>query len=158
RLAEWALSRGASPNAEPARDPRFPKRSLYELAVMEDLPEIAELLARHGSARTEVRLDDFEQFGRACFRLDRATARRLAAEHAEYCRSFAILFEAARRDRPDVMALLLDLGVPLEVQDATGKQALHEAAAAGAAAAARFLIDCGAEVDPRESTYGSTPI
>ena len=32
-LAEWVLAHGANPNAAPARDKRFPKRSLYELAA-----------------------------------------------------------------------------------------------------------------------------
>ena len=50
-LAEWVLAHGANPNAAPARDKRFPKRSLYELALMEGLPEMADLLARHGAAR-----------------------------------------------------------------------------------------------------------
>ena len=43
-LAEWLLARGANPNAAPARDKRFPKHSLYELALTERLPEMAELL------------------------------------------------------------------------------------------------------------------
>ena len=37
-LAAWVLAHGANPNAAPARDRRFPKRSLYELALMEDCP------------------------------------------------------------------------------------------------------------------------
>ena len=49
---------GANPNAAPARDPRFPRRSLYELAVMEGVPQIVELLARHGATRSTPALDD----------------------------------------------------------------------------------------------------
>ena len=36
-LAEWALARGASPNAEPARDKKLPKHALYELAAIRAL-------------------------------------------------------------------------------------------------------------------------
>jgi ankyrin repeat protein len=68
------------------------------------------------------------------------------------------MFEAAKRDRADVLALLLDLGTPLEIQDPTGKRALHEAAANNALRALAFLVDRGAEVDPLESSFGGTPI
>jgi uncharacterized protein len=157
-LAEWLLERGANPNAAQARDERFPKRSLYELAVMEDLPEIANLLERYGASPSPPVLDDHEQFIHACFHLDRGTALKLLRAHPEYLQSPAAMFRAARRDRPDVLALLLDLGFSLEAQDRTGKRALHEAASGNSLRAAAFLIERGAEVDPRESSYGATPI
>ena len=53
------------------------------------------------------------------------------------------MFAAAKRDRPDVLAFLLDLGYPLESQDRTGKRTLHEAAVNNAFAAAAFLIERG---------------
>jgi ankyrin repeat protein len=68
------------------------------------------------------------------------------------------MFEAAKRDNSDALALLLELGTPIEVQDATGKRALHEAAASGALNVARLLVERGAEIDPRESAYGGTPM
>ena len=106
---------------------------------------MADLLARHGAARSTPALDEHERFLQACFRLDRDEARRSLLAHPEYLQSPAALFEAARRDRPDVLALLLDLGVPLEMQDRTGKRALHEAAAANALRAATFLVERGAD-------------
>lgn len=158
QLAEWALARGANPNAAPARDRRFPKRSLYELALMENCPDIADLLARRGASRTAPALEEHERFLDACFALDRDEARRLVVAHPEYVQSPHAIFEAAKRDRPDVLALLLDLGTPLEIQDQTGKRALHEAAYNNALRALAFLVECGAEIDPRESIYGGTPI
>ena len=158
RLAEWLLARGANPNAAPARDTRFPKRSLYELALIEGVPEMAALLARHGASRSAPDLDEKEQFIDACFRLDREGARRLALAHPEFLQAPFAMFEAARRDRPDVLELLLELGVPLEVQDRTGKRALHEAAFNNALGAAAFLVERGADVDPRESMHNGTPI
>jgi ankyrin repeat protein len=158
QLAEWLLERGANPNAAPARDKRFPKRSLYELALTESLPEMAELLARRGASRSTPALDETEGFIDATLRLDREGAHALLVAHPDYLASPAALFEAARRDRPDALALLLDLGFPLEIQDGTGKRALHEAAANGALRAAAFLVERGAEVDLRESNYNSTPI
>ena len=67
------------------------------------------------------------------------------------------MFEAAKRDRPDVIALLLDLGVPVDIADEANTRALHHAATQ-CPARAKFLIDRGAEVDPRETSYGATPI
>jgi ankyrin repeat protein len=156
-LAEWLLAHCANPNAAPARDKRFPNRSLYELALME-FPEMADLLARSGASRSAPALDEHERFLHACFGLDRGEARRLSLVHPEYLQSPAAMFEAAKRDRPDVLALLLELGSPLEVQDRTGKRALHEAAANNALHAAKFLVERGAEIDPRDSMYNGTPI
>jgi ankyrin repeat protein len=158
RLAEWLLAHGANPNAAPARHKRFPQRSLYELATIEQFPEMAQLLARYGATRTTPALDDIERFIDMCLRLDRHGAAALLKAHPEYLHSPDALFEAARRDRPDALALLVDLGCPLEIQDRTGKRALHEAAAHNALRAAAFLVDRGAEIDPRESTYGGAPI
>jgi ankyrin repeat protein len=158
RLAEWLLGHGANPNAGPARDKRLPQRSLYELALLEDLPDMAELLARHGASRTAPVLADHERFVQACLRLDRAEAHRLLLGHPEYLQSPAAMFEAAKRDRPDALTLLLDLGFPLEIGDRSGKRALHEAAASNAVRAAAFLVEHGAEIDPRESNYNASPI
>jgi ankyrin repeat protein len=157
-LAEWALARGANPNAGPARDKRFPKRGLYELAVLEQFGEMAELLVHYGAMRSTLALDDYERFLHACFRLDRDAVSRLLTAHSEYLESPIAMFEAARRDRADVLALLLGLGFRIEIQDQTGKRALHEAAAANALRAAAFLVERGAEIDPRESRYHAPPI
>jgi hypothetical protein len=100
QLAEWLLARGANPNAAPARDKRFPKGSLYELALTESLPEMAELLARHGALRSTPALDGAQLLIDASFRLDREGARALLVAHPDYLASPAALFEAARRDRP----------------------------------------------------------
>ena len=78
--------------------------------------------------------------------------------HPEYLQSHLLMFDAAKRDRPDVLALAIALGFPLEVQDRTGKRALHEAAVNNALNAAHFLVERGAEIDARESSYDATPI
>lgn len=71
--------------------------------------------------------------------------------------SHRAMFVAAKRDRPDVMAVLLDLGVLVEIEDRHKKRALHQAAANNALRAAAFLIDRGAEIDPRETNWDATP-
>jgi len=155
RLAEWALAHGASPNSDTSANPRFkPERTLYDEAVFRGADAFADLLRRHGAKSAGRAPGDEQAFLSACLRLDRAAARALVVKHPEYLRSHHMMFEAARRDRPDAIALLLDLGVPLEIADAHNTRALHHAGVR----AAQFLLDRGAEVDPKESNWGGAPI
>jgi ankyrin repeat protein len=157
-LAEWCLAHGANPNAAPERDQRFPQQSLYENAVRLGRTEMAELLARHGAERKEVVLDDEEQFVAACLRLDRSEVSRLLVVHPEYLQSPKAIFAAAREDRADVAAFLLDLGTPIEVEDAKKQRPLHVAAANDAVHVAALLIESDAEIDPYELNYSNTPL
>jgi hypothetical protein len=158
-LAEWALTHGASPNSDTSANPKFRvTRTLYEAAVMQGHTEMARLLVSHGAKAVTAALAPDEEFIAACMRLDRAAAESLLERHPEYRRSHRAMFEAARRDRPDVIALLLDLGVPLEIADEGNTRALHHAAGNNALRAAAFLIERGAEIDPREAVYGARPI
>jgi hypothetical protein len=123
-------------------------------------PELAEWAVAHGAApsseQTPPSIDD--KFLDVCLRLDRAVALELIAAHPELLRSPKTLFTAAEIDRVDVVELLLDLGVPIEIEDERGQRALHVAAGANALRVARLLIDRGAEVDPREAIYNGTPL
>jgi uncharacterized protein len=157
-LARWALERGANPNAAPARDKRWPKHSLYEIATLDGVDEIAELLLQHGAERTVPTLGGEEAFVDACLRVDRSRANELLQEHPEYRESPRALFEAARRDRPDAIALLLDLGFPIDMQEKGGQRPLHEAALKNSLRAAQYLIDRGADIDAIEPIYGGAPI
>ena len=158
-LAEWALTHGASPNSDVASNPKFRlEYSLYDVAVMRGLTDFAALLKRHGGKSAGKPFDPDAAFLAACMRLDRPAAEAMVRDHPEYLRSHRVMFEAAKHDRPDVIALLLDLGVPLEIEDRTKSRALHHAAGANALRAARFLIDRGAEIDPRETAYGGVPM
>lgn len=157
-LAKWCLEHGANPNAAPERDQRFPQRSLYEHAVRLGHREIAELLVRYGAERQEVVLEDEDQFIAACLRLDRDEVQRSLAQHPEYLHSPRAIFAAARKDRADVVAFLLDLGTPIEVEDAKKQRPLHVAAANDALQVAKLLIDRGAELDVYELNYSNTPL
>src|SRR5260370_41340747 len=68
-LAEWLLAHGANPNAAPERDQRVPQRSLYEHAVRLGHTAVAELLARDGAGRQDIRLDDEDQVRAPSLRL-----------------------------------------------------------------------------------------
>ena len=94
----------------------------------------------------------------ACLRLDRDEVGRLLALHPEYLQSPKAMFAAAREDRADVAAFLLDLGTPIEVEDAKKQRPLHVAAANDAVHVARLLIERGAEIDPYELNYSNTPL
>jgi ankyrin repeat protein len=157
-LAEWILAHGASSNPPAARDPRGSKLTLYQEALRQGRQDMAELMARYGAPRVALTLEGEEAFAAACFRLDRDQAKALLEEHPEYLRSTATMFAAARRDRADVVALLLDLGMSADVEDDKGTRALHEAAYADAPDVTALLIERGAAVDPRETRYANTPL
>jgi len=157
-LADWLLTHGANPDAAPARDERLSKRSLYEDAVVAGREEIAALLRRHGATPRVPLLADEEAFIAACLRLDRAAAKAALDGHPEYLMSPKAMFAAAARDRADVVALLIDLGTSVDIQDAHRQRALHVAAAHDARAVAALLIRRGAEVDARETQWKAVPI
>jgi len=151
-LARWCVEHGASPNAPPARDARFSKRTLFEDALLFARPEIAELLARHGARRTKLTGED--AFVAAC----RAGEFVVASENAPRSISFHTFAGAARENRVAVLDFLLSLGANIDASGDAGVTALHEAAYHGARDAAAFLIAKGANVDATETRYGATPL
>lgn len=159
RLAEWLLARGARANAANPKHPKFsPKHTLYAEAVRRGHSKIADLLLRHGATPVIPPLEGEEAFIDACLRLDREDVRRQLETHPEYLQSHKAMFAAARRDRPDVVEFLLELGVSIEIEDAHKQRPLHEAAGHGSLRVARLLVEGGAEIDPRETQWNATPI
>ena len=159
RIAEWALSHGANPNPPRATDPRTPPGTLYEMAVRNGQTAFAELLARYGAAADVSALGPREEFATACFRLDRARAQALLAAHPELLQDAEPLLQAAERDRADVVALLLDLGMSPDAEQRQSRtRALHMAAYSDAPAVVKLLLDRGAGIDPREAMHHTTPI
>jgi uncharacterized protein len=157
-LAEWLLKHGASPNAAPAPHPNLPKHSLHESALRRNHPEIAELLVRYGATPSPFVRDGVAEFADVCFRLDEHEARALIAQHPEYLHSTVPIFAAAKCNRADVVALLLELGTDIEVADDSQQRALHVAAYSNALDVAQLLIDRGAELEPVESHWNNTPL
>ncbi len=158
-LAEWALAHGASPNISTSAHPKFnPKYTLLDHAMRIGNARIADRLRRHGATSAGIPLEPDQEFAAASLRLDRPALEALIVRHPEFLRSHQAMFEAAKRDRPEAIALLLDLGVPIEVSDRSGARALHHAAAGNSLRAAAYLIERGAEVDPRETAWNATPI
>jgi ankyrin repeat protein len=160
-LADWLLAHGASPNASaPTGSPRWrpPQTSLHEEALRHGFVEMADLLVRYGAMPSGVVLEGQQAFAAACLRLDREMARALLAEHPEYLLSPVVLHAAAARDRADVVAFLLDLGMSPDVPDAQGQRALHVAAYGDSVRAAALLIERGAAIDSVDSVHDGTPL
>ena len=157
-LAEWCLAHGASPDAAPPRAPSLSKRSLYEEAVRSGCTEIADLLVRHGAKRSDVALDRIDALTAAAFRLDRTAVRQQLARHPECRNDPRPILAAARRDRADVAALLLDCGVSPDVENGAKERPLHIAAYHNALRVAELLIAHGAAIDPVESHYSNTTL
>jgi ankyrin repeat protein len=158
RIAEWALAHGASANPARAADPRTPAGTLYEQAVRMGLTRFAELLARYGAPRTTLPSGTADEFAAACLRLDRERARALAASHPEYLADPWPLLRAAEHDLTEAATLLLDLGMSPNIEDRSHARPLHFAAYSDAPGVAQLLVRRGAEIDPRDSAHGSTPI
>ncbi|HSJ65720.1 MAG TPA: ankyrin repeat domain-containing protein [Gemmatimonadaceae bacterium] len=160
-FADWLLRHGANPNVPWGTlwHSSSGQRTLYQEALVRGHDEMAELLARFGADRTPIVGGDLEAFIAACLRMDRERVRELAASGG-YLRDHRPLFTAVERDRPDVIAMLLDLGMSPDVPNPGngGVRALHIAAALGRVRAAEVLIEREADVDPVESNYAGTPL
>lgn len=80
------------------------------------------------------------------------------AQHPEYLRSTTAIFAAAAEDRHQVVAFLLDLGTPVDLEDRQKQRILHIAAEHNALRVAKLLVERGAEIDPRDANWDGTPI
>jgi ankyrin repeat protein len=158
RIAEWALAHGANPNPARATDPRTPPGTLYDQAVGMGLTAFAELLERYGASPASPPVHHAAEFAAACFRLDRDRARELAAEHPEYLAEPWPLMRAAEHDLTGAAALLLDLGMPPDIQDRNETRPLHLAAYSDSPGVAELLARRGAQIDSRDLVHESTPI
>jgi uncharacterized protein len=169
QLARWMLEHGANPDAPPPSrrnrhtidaSGRLSGRTLYDEALRKGSREMADLLASFGATPSSVALEGEEAFAAACLRLDRTEARASLVGHPEYLSSPKAMTIAIMRDRADVVELLLDLGMSPDIEDPEeGKQhPLHVAAYHDSLSIARRLIDRGAQIDPRETRYESTPL
>jgi ankyrin repeat protein len=149
--ARCLLEHGANPNGN------ADGRSFCEAAVRSGSLEIAELLSQHGA--TPVAVGGADAFRAACLRAERSSAERLASEHPEYLLDEVLLLQAAGRDLPDAVTLLLDLGMSPNAEDpGGGHRALHLTACNGAVRAAQVLLERGAEPDARDRVHHSTAL
>jgi hypothetical protein len=148
RRAAWLLAHGADPNGPHA----YSKRSLREEALVHGHDTMAELLVKYGAVARPV--DGQVAFQAACMRLDRESARAVLAEHPECLHKAEPMLTAARASRADVVALLLELGMNVDVADETELRGLQAAVAAGSIGVVQLLVAHGAEIDRPTKHFG----
>ncbi len=157
-MAGWLLSHGAGPNTGAGTVWKADAElSLYQQALARGHREMAELLLQAGAKPVPLEPDPEDRFIAACLAVDPVEAAGLLARHPGLRLRHRALFTAASRGRSDAVALILDLGIPPDVEDPAhrGQRALHHARTA---AVATLLIERGAEVDPVESEHQGTPL
>jgi ankyrin repeat protein len=148
----WLLAHGADANAVNA----YTKQPVIKHAAVAGRQDIVDLLVKHG-ASTPL-LTDEEAFIAAAAQGDLVAVRERAAAHPEFLRQPDAMIAATHRKQPEVVRLLLDLGMSPDIGEAHNYRALHHAADCGAVEIAKLLIDRGAEIDPVETRYGGTPL
>jgi ankyrin repeat protein len=145
--AEWLLQHGADADGAHA----YSKRPLREEALIYGHAAMAELLARYGAA--EPPLDGQAAFQAACMRLERDTARRLAEQHPDCLLNPSPMLIAAQQGRADIVALLLDVGMDVDIADETGQRGLHNAVGNGYIEVVKLLLAHGADIDRPTTRY-----
>ncbi|HEY4251809.1 MAG TPA: ankyrin repeat domain-containing protein [Roseomonas sp.] len=148
RRAGWLLAHGAGADGVHA----YSGRPLREEALIHGYGAMAALLERHGAAPRA--LTGTAGFQAACMRPDADAARAMAAARPGCLGDAAVMLTAARLGRVDVLTLLLELGMDVDVMDATGQRGLHSAVAGDSLAAVRLLVAHGADIDRPTTQYG----
>ncbi|MBR3193692.1 hypothetical protein [Bosea sp. (in: a-proteobacteria)] len=152
KRAAWLLAHGASAQALNA----YSKQSLVKQAMLDGRSDLVRLLIDNGAS--PIKLDGQEAFTAAVARGDEPEARRLLVGNPEFLREPVPLFVAIRQGKPQIAALALRLGVSPDAQTHDGVRALHEAAGSDAIGIVALLVEAGAEIDPIERRFGSTPL
>jgi len=148
RRAEWLLMHSANADGVHA----YSNRPLREEALIYGHVAIADLLVRHGAKAPP--LDGQAAFQAACMRLDRDAARSLAEQHPNCLHDPSPMLIATRQGRTDVVALLLELGMDVDIADETQQRGLHNAVAGGALDVVKLLVAHGADIDRPTTQYG----
>ena len=152
KRAAWLLAHGADAQTLNA----YSKQSLVRQAMLDGRSDLVRLLVDNGASPVE--LDGQDAFTATVARGDEAEARQLLDGNPDFLLTPAPLFVAIRQDKPEIAALALRLGVSPDAQTRDGVRALHEAAGSDAIGIVALLVEAGAEIDPIERRYGSTPL
>ena len=141
KRAQWLLRHGANPNCRQA----YAQRPLREEALVRGHISVAELLVLHGAAVRP--LEGEAAFRAACMQLDRERARALAERNPEYLQDAWLMLTAAEANRSNVAALLLELGMNVDIANGGQLRGLQVAVRGDARDVVRLLISHGADID-----------
>jgi hypothetical protein len=147
RRVEWLLNHGARANGVHA----YSGRGLSEEALIRGSREIAERLVQFGAEAKALQGNAVFHAAVAC--LDREAARGIARQHPQVLRHAHLMLEAAGTGRADVVALLLDLGMEVDIADHTLRRGLHHAVMSGSLETVKLLVAHGADIDRPTTQY-----
>jgi uncharacterized protein len=141
RRATWLLDHGAHANGVHA----YTGQHLHEVALVQGSRPIAELLVRFGAEARP--LKDYAVFLAAVACLDREAAHAIASHNPQSLKHAQVMLHAAGTGRADVVALLLELGMEVDIADHTLRRGLHQAVMAGSLETVQLLVAHGADID-----------
>jgi ankyrin repeat protein len=152
---ELLLARQADPEAT-GPDGRTP----YQVATAAGRTDVAAVLRSHSATDTAASVDRFLS---ACRRADCAEATERLENDPGMLAALtdderAAVVRAAEAGDTAAVALMLDLGFPLETRGDNGATPLHAAAYSGSAGTVRLLLDRGADIEAQDTTWNSTPL
>ncbi len=148
----WLVAHGANPSGINA----YSGHPHHTQALLQGLTGTAGLLAQRGA-----RIGDLKgplAFQVAAMRRSRSQVMALAAADPELLTEPGPLIQAAAHGAADVVALLLEAGIPPDLAQRDGRRALHSAAGSGSVETARVLVEAGADVDAPGTQYDATPL
>jgi ankyrin repeat protein len=156
-LLDLLLAHGAEPDRL-GREGRSP----YTLASIQGRADLADLLRHYGAAGE---ISDTDLFLAALQHADQHTVQEQLARdpglpaRLSEAQQAAALIRAAETGHTAALALMLDLGFPVDARDGDdGGTALHAAAYSGSADAVRLLLGRGANFEARDTTWDSPPL
>jgi ankyrin repeat protein len=156
-LLDLLLAHGAEPDRL-GREGRSP----YTLASIQGRADLADLLRHYGAAGE---ISDTDLFLAALQHADQHTVQEQLARdpglpaRLSEAQQAAALIRAAEPGHTAALALMLDLGFPVDARDGDdGGTALHAAAYSGSADAVRLLLGRGANFEARDTTWDSPPL
>ena len=135
-------------------------RTAHTLAELHGNQEIAAWLLAHGA---QDELSSLERFVAACARGDRARADAMLQAHPNLrgelrAEHHLMMHVPAERGDAAVLETMLSCGFDPNEKDSDGVTALHRAAMAGRAEAARVLLAHGASVNALDGMFSATPL